>query len=65
MKILKRIPKSNCETCVYYGYDDRARCYECQTSLDEDEMAKFLSRSAADCPYYKFHDDFNIQRKEI
>jgi hypothetical protein len=28
-------------------------------------MAKFLSASATDCPYYKFHDDFNLQRKQI
>lgn len=37
---------------VYYTYDEDYDCYSCEQSLDEDEMARFLSGSYRECPYY-------------
>ena len=34
--------KSNCETCMYFGYDEEYEEYYCEVNLDEDEMEKFL-----------------------
>lgn len=56
---------SNCETCLYYIYDDDYECYCCEINLDEDEMAHFLSGSNFDCPYYHLDDEYAIVRKQM
>lgn len=55
---------SNCESCSNYCYDDEYDEYFCQIGLDEDEMAKFLMGSFADCPYYMFDDEYALARKQ-
>ena len=37
--------QSNCETCMYFGYDEEFEEYFCEVNLDEDEMEKFLTDS--------------------
>ena len=37
--------QSNCETCMYFGYDEEFEEYFCEVNLDEDEMENF-SRTA-------------------
>ncbi len=32
--------QSNCETCMYFGYDEEFEEYFCEVNLDEDEMEK-------------------------
>ena len=32
--------------------------------LDEDEMARFLTASTYNCPYYDFYDEYKIVRKQ-
>ena len=45
--------QSNCETCMYFGYDEEFEEYFCEVNLDEDEMEKFLTDSfQGGCPYY-------------
>ena len=34
---------SNCESCMYFGYDEEFEEYYCEVNLDEDEMQKFLT----------------------
>ena len=47
---------TNCETCTNYVYDEDYDCYVCMVNLDEDEMARFISFSVVDCPYYSLDD---------
>ena len=55
----------NCETCMYYGYDEAYEEYYCAVQLDEDEMEKFLGDRFQDCPYYRLEDEYKTVRKQM
>lgn len=57
--------KSNCDSCMYFEYDEEYECYVCQMNLDEDEMVKFMSDRFYDCPYYRYGDEYSIVRKQM
>ena len=42
MEAKKKIA-SNCESCVFYDYDEDYDAYVCRENLDQDEMARFLA----------------------
>ena len=46
---------AGCEYCSNYVYD---------INLDEDEMARFMSYSDWDCPYFQMDDEYAIVRKQ-
>ena len=39
-----------CEACAYYEYDEEEDAYYCSVNLDEDDMARFMSRAYK--PYF-------------
>ena len=41
-----------CEACAYYEYDEEEDAYYCSVNLDEDDMARFMSRAYKRCPYF-------------
>ncbi len=55
----------NCESCLNYCYDEDYDCYECQMSLDEDEMVRFLQDTFDNCPYFQLNDEYKIVRKQM
>ena len=55
----------NCESCVFYDYDEDYDAYVCQMNLDEDEMVSFLSGHTRACPYYRFYDEYKSVQKQI
>lgn len=57
--------KANCEYCMNYYYDEEYECYQCDVNLDEDEMARFLSNTCEQCPYFRFGDEYKIVRKQM
>ena len=57
-------PLTSCETCANYILDDETETYYCNMDLDEDEMARFLTASTYNCPYYDFYDEYKIVRKQ-
>lgn len=57
--------KTNCDFCVNYLYDEDYNCYQCEVTLDEDEMGKFLSNSFDNCPYFKLNDEYKTVRKQM
>ena len=57
--------KNQCDTCMYYGYDEDYECYTCQMDLDEDEMYRFLTGTNQNCPYYKYGDEYTIVRHQM
>ena len=61
----KRIIRGNCESCVYYDYNEDYECYECTMNLDQDEFARFVSMNTASCPYYKFYDEYKSVQRQI
>lgn len=59
-----KMPKTNCETCSNYYYDDELDEYCCDINLDEDEMVRFLTSSNYQCPYYRLYDEYGIVKKQ-
>lgn len=55
---------TSCETCANYILDSESGEYYCDMNLDEDEMARFLTFSNYNCPYYDFYDEYKIVRKQ-
>lgn len=56
---------SNCDCCSNYVYDEDYECYTCMVSLDEDEMAKFMTNTFQECPYYQSDDEYKIVRHQM
>jgi len=57
--------KTNCDSCMYYEYDEEYDCCVCNMDLDEDEMARFMQDRFYECPYYRFGDEYTIVRKQM
>ncbi|MBE6557033.1 MAG: hypothetical protein E7664_04750 [Ruminococcaceae bacterium] len=55
---------SNCETCVYFDYDEDAEADVCTANLDEDDMVRFLGGSTFYCPFYRFYDEYKSVRRQ-
>jgi hypothetical protein len=57
--------KTNCDSCIYYIYDEEYECYECQINLDEDDMVRFLSSTQFNCPHFSYNNEYKIVNKQI
>ena len=55
---------SNCESCVYFEYDEELDSDVCTVDLDEDEYARYLSGKNQACPYYKYYDEYKSVRNQ-
>ena len=56
--------KASCESCEFYQYDEYTDTYSCSLSLDEDEMADYVSGLTRDCKYYRFYDEYKSVQKQ-
>ncbi len=56
---------TNCEMCGNFVYDEDYECYVCEMDLDEDEMARFLTNTFQNCPYFQMGDEYRIVRKQM
>lgn len=62
----KFVPKKirpSCDICEFYDYDDELGENVCSVSLDEDELAGYIS--GADCPYFRYYDEYKSVHKQI
>ena len=55
--------QSRCEDCEFYEEGELGDAW-CNMSLDEDEMAEFLSRNTGRCPYYRYYNEYKSVRKQ-
>ena len=53
-----------CENCEFYDYDSELDAYVCSVSLDEDELAEFVSGRTGRCPYFRFYDEYKSVSKQ-
>ncbi len=60
----KKQQYTNCESCMYYDWDDLMDDYVCGLYLDEDEMIRFMQHPYSSCPYYKFYDEYKMVQKQ-
>ena len=58
----KRVAR--CEDCEFYNYDEDLDAYYCSNNLDQDEMARFCSGYTAECPYFRFYDEYQSTRRQ-
>lgn len=56
---------ANCESCVFYDFDEEYDTYVCTMNLDQDELGRFLSGQTNSCPYYRFYDEYKSVQKQI
>jgi len=56
---------ANCESCVFYDYDEEFEAYVCAVNLDQDDLADFLAGTTRSCPYYRFYDEYKSVQKQI
>ncbi len=54
----------NCETCLYYEYDELTDEYSCSVELDMDEAERFMVGRGRGCPFYRAGDEYTIVRKQ-
>ncbi len=54
-----------CEACLNNQQDEYGSYY-CAVgdALDEDEMARYLSRTTSACPYFEPGDEYKIVRRQ-
>lgn len=55
---------SRCESCMYYDYDEDYDVYTCELDLDQDDMENFLTAHTAECPYYRFYNEYISVRRQ-
>ncbi len=60
----KKQKVTNCESCMYYDWDDLCEDYTCGLYLDEDEMIRFMQHPYSSCPYYKYYDEYKMVQKQ-
>lgn len=60
----KKLKITDCDSCMYYDYDEYMEAYICTLDLDEDEMIRFLGHPYSSCPYYKFYDEYKTVQKQ-
>ena len=53
----------NCESCVYYEYDEEFDDYYCSVDMDEDDYARSLQYQQ--CPFWRDGDEYKVVRKQL
>ena len=62
---MKNSSGGQCESCVFYDYDEYDEAYVCTVNLDQDEQASFVSGTRRECPYYRYYDEYKSVHKQI
>ncbi len=57
--------QTNCESCMYFEYDEEYEEYVCGVDLDEDDMARFYQSKVKTCPFFRDGDEYRVVRKQI
>ena len=60
----KKQQVTNCESCMFFDYDEVSDSDICTLNLDEDEMVDFLGGHSSSCPYYRFYDEYKSVQKQ-
>lgn len=50
--------------CEFYDYNEESEQFECIASLDQDELAAFVSHNTDSCPYFRFYDEYKSVQKQ-
>ncbi len=61
---IKKNKGGPCEMCEFYDYNEESEQFECIASLDQDELAAFVSHNTDSCPYFRFYDEYKSVQKQ-
>lgn len=64
-KATKKNSGGSCDSCSFYIYDEDYDDYMCQVNMDEDDVARLMSDTNYECPYYQLDDEYRIVRKQM
>ena len=53
----------NCDTCLFYEYDEEFDDYYCSVDMDEDDYARMLQQK--ECPFWHDGDEYKTVRKQM
>ena len=53
----------NCDTCLFYEYDEEYDDYCCTADMDEDDYARMLQQKT--CPFWRDGDEYKTVRKQM
>ena len=57
---------NQCETCVYYVYDEEYDEYICEAEMDEDDWARLMEdRADRTCPFWRNGDEYAVVRHQM
>ncbi|MBR3836900.1 MAG: hypothetical protein IKJ74_02030 [Clostridia bacterium] len=56
--------QANCETCMFFDYDEEWQEEVCTMDLDEDELERLASGHYSSCPYYRYYDEYKFVQKQ-
>ncbi len=57
---------NQCDSCVYYAYDEENGDYFCESDMDEDDYARLMGASVRQgCPYYRDGDEYKVVRHQM
>lgn len=55
----------NCETCVFYDYDEEYDEYYCSADMDEDDYARLMLEPQKSCPFWRDGDEYSVVKHQI
>lgn len=55
----------DCNTCVFYAYDEDYEDYFCQANMDEDDVVRLMTDKDFGCPYYQLDDEYGVVRHQM
>ena len=53
----------NCDTCLFYEYDEEYDDYYCSVDMDEDDYARMMQHQ--ECPLWRAGDEYKTVRKQM
>ena len=56
---------SQCETCVYYVYDEDYEEYLCEADMDEDDFGRMMEFGSSSCRCYRDADEYRVVRHQM
>lgn len=54
-----------CDSCVYYVYDDEEEAYFCEADMDQDDFVRLQNSGYKHCMFYRNGDEYAVVRHQM
>ena len=55
----------NCDTCLFYNFDEDYGEMVCDADMDEDDYARMLERGTSACPFWRDGDEYSVVKHQM